>query len=83
MRGRKHLFSLQSGDPIPPSREQRYDSKLEQRFAEEFGRPPRGFWADAIDALTGAGLLDESAAGDLRLTRRGRLLADGVFQYFV
>lgn len=52
-------------------------------FAAEFGRPPRGFWDEPIDALLGQGLLEESQAGDLRLTRRGRLLSDSVFQYFV
>ena len=52
-------------------------------FAREFGAPPRGFWAEAIDTLVGRGLLEEGPGGDLRLTREGRLLADSVFQYFV
>jgi len=52
-------------------------------FAEEFGAPPRDFWAGAIDALAGRGLLEESVRGDLRLSAQGRLLADLVFQYFV
>lgn len=53
------------------------------RFAAEFGSPPRGFWDGAISELCGSGLLVESAAGDLRLSARGRLLSDGVFEYFV
>jgi oxygen-independent coproporphyrinogen-3 oxidase len=54
-----------------------------QAFAQEFGRPPRAFHADAIDSLRGAGLLDEDVGGDLRLTPRGRLLADHVASHFV
>jgi len=53
------------------------------RFREEFGAPPRGFWAQAIDELTARGLLAESRPGDLRLTTRGCLLTDLVSQYFV
>jgi oxygen-independent coproporphyrinogen-3 oxidase len=52
-------------------------------FAREFGEPPRGFWKDEIRELVDRGLLEERAGGDLRLTRRGRLLADQIFQYFV
>jgi oxygen-independent coproporphyrinogen-3 oxidase len=52
-------------------------------FEAEFGAPPRGFWADAIEQLSGAGLLDENAAGDLMLTPAGRRLADAVFEHFV
>ena len=52
-------------------------------FSDEFGSPPRGFWAASIDELLGRGLLEEELGGDLRLTDRGRLLADSVFQYFV
>jgi oxygen-independent coproporphyrinogen-3 oxidase len=54
-----------------------------RRFASEFGRPPRGFWQEAIAELIARGWLEERLGGDLRLTRRGRLLADGVFEYFV
>jgi oxygen-independent coproporphyrinogen-3 oxidase len=53
------------------------------RFASEFGAPPRGFWAASIAALCERGLLDESPAGDLRLTAEGRRLADSVFENFV
>ncbi|MBW2267744.1 MAG: radical SAM family heme chaperone HemW [Deltaproteobacteria bacterium] len=53
------------------------------RFAGEFGEPPRGFWPDAIDACRREQLLDETAAGDLKLTAAGRRLADTVFRYFV
>ena len=54
-----------------------------RRFASEFGRPPRGFWEQAIASLVAGGLLEERLGGDLRLTRRGRLLSDSVFEYFV
>jgi oxygen-independent coproporphyrinogen-3 oxidase len=53
------------------------------RFAAEFGAPPRGFFAAPIDALRSDGLLAEEENGDLRLTPRGRLLADSVFEAFV
>jgi oxygen-independent coproporphyrinogen-3 oxidase len=52
-------------------------------FAGEFGAAPRAFFADEIDALVAAGLLGESAAGDLCLSERGRLLSDSVFGHFV
>ncbi|HVH20242.1 MAG TPA: radical SAM family heme chaperone HemW [Myxococcota bacterium] len=53
------------------------------RFAAEFGAPPRGFFASAIEALGSAGMLAEEESGDLRLTPRGRLLADSIFESFV
>jgi oxygen-independent coproporphyrinogen-3 oxidase len=53
------------------------------RFADEFGRPPRGFFAGAIDELVAGGLLEERGEGDLRLTSRGRLLSNSVFERFV
>jgi oxygen-independent coproporphyrinogen-3 oxidase len=53
------------------------------RFASEFGRFPRGFWEEAIAGLVAGGLLEERLGGDLRLTRRGRQLADSVFEHFV
>jgi oxygen-independent coproporphyrinogen-3 oxidase len=52
-------------------------------FAREFGLPPRALFAPEIDALRAAGLLCESAAGDLALTPAGLLLADSVFERFV
>ncbi len=52
-------------------------------FAAEFGAPPRRWFADAIDRFSSGGLLDEGPAADLRLTARGRLLSDGVFEAFV
>jgi oxygen-independent coproporphyrinogen-3 oxidase len=52
-------------------------------FAAEFGAPPRGFYAAEIDELVGAGLLEEAPDGSLRLTRRGILLSDTVFERFV
>ena len=53
------------------------------RFAEEFGAPPRCFFAPAIERLRGQGLLGEADNGDLTLTPRGRLLADSVSEWFV
>lgn len=53
------------------------------RFAAEFGAPPRGFFAPAIERLRHGDLLAEEENGDLRLTPRGRLLADSVFESFV
>jgi oxygen-independent coproporphyrinogen-3 oxidase len=52
-------------------------------FADEFGAPPRRFYAGAIDELIGAGCLVEGEGGDLRLTPRGRLVSDSVFERFV
>jgi putative oxygen-independent coproporphyrinogen III oxidase len=52
-------------------------------FEREFGAPPRHFFAPAIQRLTEAGLLAEAAGGDLRLTPRGILLSDSVFEHFV
>ena len=52
-------------------------------FAREFGAAPRHFFAAAIEQLRGDGLLAEGDAGDLRLTPRGRMLADSVFAWFV
>jgi len=56
---------------------------LAAEFAGEFGQPPRAFFGAAIDRLLAAGLLDEAEGGDLRLSARGRLLADTVFAEFV
>jgi coproporphyrinogen III oxidase-like Fe-S oxidoreductase len=53
------------------------------RFAAEFDQPPRWFYRAEIEALTGAGLLEEQAGGDLALTARGRQLADHVCMHFV
>jgi oxygen-independent coproporphyrinogen-3 oxidase len=54
-----------------------------ERFAEEFGASPRGFFGEAIEALVDAGFLTEDARGDLRLTASGRLVSDSVFERFV
>ena len=54
-----------------------------ERFAAEFGAPPRAFFADAIGALRAQGLLEEADTGRLRLTPRGRMLSDSVFEHFV
>jgi len=52
-------------------------------FGDEFGAPPRAFFAPAIDALLASGLLEEGPEQALRLSARGRLLADSVFEHFV
>lgn len=52
-------------------------------FEAEFGAPPRAFFARAIDRLCGAGLLEETPEGDLRLTPGAWLLADSVAAEFV
>jgi oxygen-independent coproporphyrinogen-3 oxidase len=52
-------------------------------FAAEFGAPPRRFFGEAIDRFRAAGLLLEAPEGDLRLSARGRLLADSVCEAFV
>ncbi len=52
-------------------------------FAAEFGLRPRDLYAEAIDELRAAGLLQEDASGDLRLTPQGRRLSDSVFERFV
>ncbi len=52
-------------------------------FAAEFGAPPRAFFGAQIELLRGAGLLAETASGDLQLTPRGWQLADHVSAHFV
>jgi oxygen-independent coproporphyrinogen-3 oxidase len=56
---------------------------LAAEFESEFGQPPRAFFGPALDRLIEAGLLDEAGSGDLRLSARGRLLADSVSAEFV
>ena len=53
------------------------------RFAAEFGGLPRAFFESPIAELVSDGLLQEAPSGDLRLTPRGRLLADQVSAHFV
>jgi len=54
-------------------------------FEAEFGGPPRDFFEAEIDAMRLRGWLAEGepAAGDLRLTSAGRLMADTVAVEFV
>lgn len=62
----------------------RTDTGLDaQRFACEFGAPPRQFFGHAIDTLREQGLLEEGDTGRLWLTPRGRMLSDSVFTHFV
>ena len=54
------------------------------RFAQEFGAPPRAFFAAAIERLVSVGWLVESQhTGDLALSRAGRLMADSAAAEFV
>jgi oxygen-independent coproporphyrinogen-3 oxidase len=53
------------------------------RFEGWFGAPPRAFFDAAIARLVADGLLEESPQGDLRLTARGRMLADLVGEHFL
>lgn len=53
-----------------------------RRFAARYGADPAGLFADAIARHAADGLLELDAAG-LRLTRRGRLLADTVIADFL
>ncbi len=52
-------------------------------FAREFGASPRSFYDGAIRQLVAAELLAEGDDGSLRLTPRGVLLSDSVFEHFV
>jgi len=52
-------------------------------FAAEFGGPPRRFFGEAIDEGVARGLLREGPGSRLRLTPRGRALADTVSAWFV
>jgi oxygen-independent coproporphyrinogen-3 oxidase len=54
----------------------------ETAFEREFGSPARHFFGAAIERLVDAGLLRD-AAGRLRLTPRGRMLSDSVFEHFI
>lgn len=53
------------------------------RFASEFGHPPEHYFAEAIARLTASGWLDDTPSGGLRLTPKGRMLADQVCAEFV
>ncbi|CAG0971592.1 Heme chaperone HemW [Myxococcaceae bacterium] len=52
-------------------------------FSAEFGAAPRAFFGDAIERLVRGGFLEESPAGDLRLTPPGILVSDSIFADFV
>jgi len=56
---------------------------LAEEIRSEFGAWPRALFPAAIEALCVQGLLEERRGGDLRLTPRGRMLADSVFSHFV
>jgi oxygen-independent coproporphyrinogen-3 oxidase len=55
----------------------------EQEFERRFSRPMREMYGKEIDELLGLGLLENGAAGRLRITKRGRLLGNQVFMRFV
>lgn len=52
-------------------------------FSARFGATPRALFGEAIEELCAAGLLRESDAGDLCLSRAGWLVADAVAARFV
>ena len=52
-------------------------------FADEFGGPPRAFFATEIEGLRAQALLSEDNGGDLRLTATGLRLSNEVFAHFV
>jgi oxygen-independent coproporphyrinogen-3 oxidase len=52
-------------------------------FEAEFGASPRDAFGAVIEGFLGQGLLDEAPGGRLRLSRRGRQLADTVCAGFV
>ena len=52
-------------------------------FAAEFGGRPRDFFGAEIAELAAGGLLTESGEGDLRLSERGVMVSDAVFERFV
>jgi oxygen-independent coproporphyrinogen-3 oxidase len=95
----RYLARVRRGDFEPPEREALPEATargeaaflalrtraglVASSFAEEFGAPPRAFFAAAIEALRAAGLVEESARGDLALAPRGWLLADEVAARFV
>ena len=53
------------------------------RFEREFGAAPGHFYPTEIETLVDSGLVEQTEAGDLVLTPRGRLLADSVAAQFV
>jgi len=53
-----------------------------RRLAQEFGQEPVAAYNESIAELTSAGLL-EKEDGTIRLTSRGRLLSNEVFQQFI
>lgn len=94
-----YLARIESGASAPPEREalaepsaraeamflalRMREGLAASAFAREFGGSPREFYGAAIDELRAAGLLRESAAGDLSLSERGWLFADDVAARFV
>jgi oxygen-independent coproporphyrinogen-3 oxidase len=55
----------------------------EAAFESEFGQPPRREFGEQIGRLLEQGLLEEAPTSRLRLTSRGRMLADRVCAEFV
>jgi len=52
-------------------------------FEARFGAAPQALYPEAVSTLLAAGLLEESEKRVLRLTPKGRLLSDSVFEAFV
>lgn len=53
------------------------------RFEARFGAAPQDLYASSLSRLLAQGLLEETETRVLRLTPRGRLLSDSVFEAFV
>jgi coproporphyrinogen III oxidase-like Fe-S oxidoreductase len=70
-RGEAMFLALRTREGVDPT-----------AFTREFGAPPARFWPD-IAELVRDGLLESLPAGSLRLTPRGRRIADTVFARFV
>jgi oxygen-independent coproporphyrinogen-3 oxidase len=93
------LARIEAGRFVPPVREvlaaetargeaaflalRTREGLVAERFAAEFGAPPRRFFAAAIDELVDAGLLLESGCGDLAPAPRGFAFADAMATRFV
>ncbi len=71
-RGEAVFLALRTEDGLDPA-----------RFEAEFGSPPERWFQTEFEELRAAGLLSRTREGVIRLTPRGRLLSDSVFERFV
>ncbi len=59
------------------------DDDLGPGSEHRVGATPRSFFGEAIESFCDDGLLVEDAAGNLRMSERGLLLADSIATAFV